>query len=470
MNKLLSMIGVCFAVLVVPGAANEVEPPEDPTTASEADVPAEPTDDAVESAVEEWRRTLKYGIDSEVLELLPQLREQRRDELAQEVLDVMGVTLNTEVRVEALRYLTELEIREAMPVVEGILVAGAESSDFELLQEALRYVNGVVDEAAEPLLEAIRRLAEDRNPRIAASAVRTLGEIGDASDVRFLLELYDRRGTREEVRHAILLSLGDLGSQEAESLLLAVAEDAAADDTSRYYAIDSLSKVGSTEARALFEDILGQDDAIMRSYAVAALARYDGPEISETLIRALRDSFWRVRVSALKGLADRETVEALPAVKYKLERDPEMRVRYEAVKTVGAIGTEEAWEYLRSLYVDQRVPVTVRNSIAEQLIGGDLADSLEALVTVMDQEWERQGSVLLDYAAKELSRTNSAHLGDIYAKLLSHPNFIIQIYAIRGIGLNELGDFREDLAALADHESAHRAVRSNAKASLDAIE
>lgn len=450
------------------GAVLEAESTEASTEDVEQSDEADSSD--VESVTDEWRRTLTYGIDSEVLELLPQLREDGRDEVAREVLDVMAISLNPEVRIEALRYFTELGIDDAEETVAEIIISAAETEQpAPLLQEALRYVESVANEPAPALVAGIRAIAEGRDQRTAAAAVRTLGNVGGDDDVEFLLSLYEDRGTSQEVKQAILLSLGDLGDRSAEQLLLSIAKDSAVPNTSRYYAIDSLSKIGSEDAVSLFQDLLGSNDAILRSYAIAALARYETDEVDETLVRALRDSFWRVRVSALAGIAERGHEAAMPAVKYKLERDPEMRVRYEAAKTIGAIGTKEAWDYLRELYVDETVPVTVRNSIAEQLIHGDLDGSLEALATVIEQEWERDGSVLLDYAAKELSTIEADGVGDLYATLLGHPNFIIQIYAIRGIGANGLARFEEDLAALADHESAHRAVRSNARASLDSL-
>lgn len=272
-----------------------------------------------------------------------------------------------------------------------------------------------------------------------------------------------------DVQQSALLALGALGNPEAEELLLSIAGDAGSESTSRYYAIDALSKIGSEEATDLFQELLGSDDAILRSYAVAALARYDDPAVARTLELALRDSFWRVRVSALEGIAERGAAQALEAVMYKVERDPEMRVRYEAVKTVAAIGTEEAWRFLRELYVDQRTPVTVRNSIAEQLIEGNLDESREAIATVLEQEWDRPGSTLLDYIGKKLSQTRAESLDGLYEKLLAHPNFIIRIYGIRGIGLNGHNEFRDTLQHLAQAEDAHRAIRSNARAALDAL-
>jgi hypothetical protein len=114
--------------------------------------------------------------------------------------------------------------------------------------------------------------------------------------------------------------------------------------------------------------------------------------------------------------------------------------------------------------------VTVRNSIAEALIENNLDGSREVLATVIEQEWDRPNSTLLDYAAKKLSQTRAPNLDEFYAKFLTHPNFIIRIYGIRGIGLNGYDKFRDELQALAEQEVAHRAIRSNAQAAIEELD
>ena len=75
------------------------------------EVPCGPdsTEEVERSILEEWRETLRFGIDSELLLVIKQMRERRETSLHDELLQVLGSSPNSEVRVAILEYLRELK-------------------------------------------------------------------------------------------------------------------------------------------------------------------------------------------------------------------------------------------------------------------------------------------------------------------------------------------------------------------------
>ena len=446
-----------------------------PVLADENDRPAEPAESAAAesaaaapliSARNEWRDVLRFGIDTEVIELLPTLTENREVTLEPEVLRVFSRSINPRLRRAALRFFTDLELTGAIDAVIEMLRDIQDLAD-DLVLDAILYLSRVETDDRDDVAVLFHELARSRRATVAGAAIRAIGRTGDERDVDVLLDLFDERTTPVAVRQSLVLALGELRTPRAVDRLIAVLGRTDEDSTLRNYAADSLGKIGDDRAIDTLRVSLGSTDALHRAYAVNALGYFDSADVPDMLEEALRDSFWRVRVAALDAVGRRKQAELLPAVIYRARRDPENRVRLDAISAVAAIGTAEAWEFLRSQFVDERTAPDIRRAILHRLVELNAVESLPTIREVIQKEWAAERPTMLEYTTRVLSTASLPEAADIYVRLLEHPNFVLRIYGVRGIALNGLEQYKDRIRELSENEAEHASVRRNAASELE---
>jgi hypothetical protein len=89
-------------------------------------------------------------------------------------------------------------------------------------------------------------------------------------------------------------------------------------------------------------------DAQVRARAAWALGHTAGSLAGPALSRALADSAATVRLQAITAIRNVQGVRSIPAISGALRGDPDARVRRSAARTLGALGTPEAVEVLRT--------------------------------------------------------------------------------------------------------------------------
>ncbi len=432
-----------------------------------ADENGEPAaDEPLVSARNEWRDMLRFGIDSEVIELLPTLTENREVLLEPEVLRVFERSINPRLRRAALRYFTDLELTGAIDAVVELLGDIQDIAD-DLVLDAILYLSTVETDDRDDVAVLFHELARSRRATVAGAAVRAIGKTGDERDVDVLLDLFDERTTPIAVRQSLVLALGELRTPRAVDRLISVLGRLDDDPTLRNYAADALGKIGDERAVDALRVSLGSPDALHRAYAVNALGYFDAPEVPDMLEEALRDSFWRVRVAALDAAGRRKEADLLPAVIYRARRDPETRVRLDAIAAIAGIATPDAWDFLRSQFVDERVAPDIRRAILHQLVEHNAVESLPTIREVVQKEWASERPTMLEYTTRVLSTAKLPEASDIFVRLLDHPNFVLRIYGVRGIALNGLEQYKDRIREISENETEHASVRRNAAAELE---
>lgn len=418
------------------------------------------------SQLQEWRDTLMWGINSEIRDLLPTLTENREEDLLPEVVELFEESTDPGVITEAAGFLAAVESNQGHDHAEQILLTNSGRGE-DLLVAVMQYMRDTGATLSEEGVEAVERIAEDRGVAAADAAVQLLGSAGVPSER--LIELYEDGGVSDDVRGRILVVLGERGDDEVYDFVSSIlGEDEEARSTIQRFAIDTLGKLGDERALPIILRQMGSQDALTRAYAIAALTNFDTREANEALIDGLRDEFWRVRVAALEAIAERRMRDAAPAVMYKVRRDPEQRVRLEAIETLAALDTRDGWELLRERMLSDRTGITERGAIADVLIRQNLGDSRDTILQVVQTEWDREDSRVLDIIGRVVSQVEDQRVAPIAEQLLSHPNYIIQIYGLRAIGRSNLPGLM-DVAEARQEEGNHPAVRRAALRSLEQI-
>jgi HEAT repeat protein len=423
-------------------------------------------ENATISIVDQSREVLFYGIDSEVLDLIDRLEAQSEDRLDAEILQRYVETRNATLRVRILRHFLEREVPVAGDAARELLLSDRRLGADEL-RVTVRYLSQVTEDRSPELLERYREIAEDDDLVAASVAIEAIGTHGGTDSVPLLLSLYDEL-ENVNLQGAIIRALGEASAVDAVDLLTDLATDPFEESSLRQYAAESLGRIAQPESLDVIVELLEDDDSLLRAYATGALGYFRDARATSALIAALRDSFWRVRVAALNGIAEQKPEGVLAPVLYKAEHDPESPVRQAALQTLSALGSAESYDALREIAANTRRPLADRLTAVDLVIRNDVENSLETVQGIITEEWDVEGSRMLDTVARALVSTGSPGLSAVYERLLSHPNFIIRIYAIRGIGTSGLAEFGAEIQRI-ESESSAEIIRSNALATLDSL-
>ncbi|RKX78486.1 MAG: hypothetical protein DRP87_06135 [Spirochaetes bacterium] len=428
----------------------------------------EENQESIKSLREERTAILKYGIDSEIIELVDKMIEERDDSLAEEAEKVFKQTTNPRVRIKLLNFFSQIEYRNAEEMVLK-LIEDHENRDRDLIVESIRYIsesknNEILTKAAEILEE----LTTHRENEIASAAIKGLGKTGKKEYAEKLISLFEKRDYPSSLKPEIILALGDLKAEKALEPLIKILENKDESEVLRRYACDSLGKIGNPKAVEPLIRAFRTGDTILRSYAIYALGKFPGEETESILIDALRDSYYKVRISAAKALGERKVKSAVDILIYKAERDPEPSVREEAIKALADIGEEKGLVVLRNLFKNYRTPTTLRMIALKALTESDLEKSIPVIEEVIKKEWNKEESKLLMDICKILSITESPLLKGLFAKLLEHPDSMVKIYGILGIQKNNLKELREHISKLRD-EKYGRTVNKYAENAYDVL-
>jgi HEAT repeat protein len=418
----------------------------------------------ITSVKEDRIRTLRYGIDDEVVTIISSIRSEKNYSYNEELLDILTITGNTKIKLPILTFFEEQETDIAIPYAVAVLKDAAEDYDVDekVLSTSISYCGTLKNTDS---VEYLYKLSSFNNVAIAAQAIRTLGKTGDTTFAQKFLERIqddDFEDDESELRESAILLMGELKYEPAVITLLDIVQDDSYSSVIRRYACDSLGKIGNEDAIPVLKDLLNDDDSILRSYVVSSLAYFNTDEIEDILIQSLRDSFWRIRVAACKALSDRDSKESVDILIYKAEKDPEANVKKAAMSALAVIGGSKAWGFLSDYYGDIKNSDAFRSSALSALLKENADKATDSMKSVFELEWEKENSWIFNYTCKELSTTESGGLQWFYGKMLDHKNYIIRIYAVRGIRLNDVISLYGRVKEIADNEDENRQLRKEA--------
>ncbi len=160
-------------------------------------------------------------------------------------------------------------------------------------------------------------------------------------------------------------------------------------------------------------------------------------------------------------MANKDAKKAAKVLIYKARRDPEKLVRLQAIESLGQIGSNEAVDFLLELFSDKKQSPDVLETALCTLVDNHLNTSMRTIREVIDREWPEKDQKTIELIGKKLSQTEHIGLKDIFTKILGSTNFIIRIYAIRGMKYNRTAGYKEIIESIST-EDPHPAVRKAA--------
>jgi len=410
--------------------------------------------------------TILYGIESQVSDLITQLKDEKNDRYNEQLKELFHKTDNTTLLIGIVDLFDTLEDHDLITDVHLQLMDYEDLSP-KLVLTMLHYLS---DNQTPEITATLYEMADAANIETASLSIQSIGNSGLEEYGPKLMELTEKEEFRDELEPAVIFALGKLKYEKAVTYLADIAEDEDQGNSLRWRACEALGRIGGDQAFKTIKNLLNANDSYLRAYAVGALSRFEKEDIYDILIDALRDDFWRVRIRALEALGELKDQKSLDVMRYKVYNDPDVRnVRLAAVRAIGAVDTNKGYDILREVYADATAPLLLRSESVKILVEHSLNASIKSIEQLMEEDWNKDNSQILDYTCKQLSLTKSNSLVSLYEKMLSHPKSInLLIYGLRGIRLNKYGSLKEKVEILTDKKYA-RSVRQLAESVLDEL-
>ena len=415
------------------------------------------------------RNTLLYGMETDVLSLLGDLRRELSTRYNDLIAEIFAEFQDSRLLQAIYQLWEDTEYKEGLPYARMEMEKALGDFDYspQVVQSALSFIAKMKDDQSVPdLLE----LVSFQNPAVAASAVRTLGKTGlgetpESADILLKrLQAIEDIEAEDDLSTSLILTLGELRYLPAAEYILLIAEDEASPNSHRQYACIALGKIGREEDYEAVKRIYEESgNAMLRSYALGGLTDFQGHDDTSILVHALkRDPFWRIRLAAAEKLADRNSAEVEALLRYKAANDPVMQIRIASIKSLGDSSDGSIHSFLLDYLSDDVKSTDTRLAALNTLVENHIAGTVNTVSKLMDKLWEKDQGRFLEFVCRELSTADWAALEPLYSRMLTHSNWLLIAYGIRGIYKNNLIGLYGKIAAM-DTEGTDSRIRREIK-------
>jgi HEAT repeat protein len=399
--------------------------------------------------------TIQYGTETEIASLIQTLRNEKTDQLDDELIVLVEGTRNRNILSGVFAFFGE---REKDGLEQRAIRAIVERDDEanETILSAIEYLGRLKHSQAVPV---IMQILDTEERRFLNAAFRALGrassgdsEIADkAAD--FLIDYYNYRDPGDDNRSIIITAIGTTGSSKGVSFLADIASNSDERIPLRIAALDALSKIGDdSEGLDAILVCIGTNDPNVRTAAVAALGPFSGDAVDKAILDAFRDSYYRTRIAAAQASRERKFIDAVPYLKYRAERDDVPNVRDEAIRALGAIANEEALEVLSSLFSERKNSERIRIVAGEMLMKNAADENIGKLIAELDDAKTRNQTNLyngfLKIAGETVLDGDKSLMEDITRRFLRSGTIVEKSYGLDMAANNSLTGLSTEISAV----------------------
>ena len=155
-------------------------------------------------------------------------------------------------------------------------------------------------------------------------------------------------------------ALGELKATETWDQLVSIAKDKDENAMIRATAATAIGKMQKPEAIPVLTEIYGESDPVIRGAAIEGLGNFHTPESDTAVIEGLKDSYYKVRLTALDAVVKQSLSGAIPYVTYRAKTDPVEAVSLRAYEVLGKLRDASSDEWLMSILRDEKASDLLR--------------------------------------------------------------------------------------------------------------
>jgi len=424
--------------------------------------------ESVKPETDSIEEILRYGIDTELLEVLGMLQQEKNAKYNHILASLILETKDSTIIQGIYRLWDDTSFTPGFSLARDEINKVIEGDDYHpsVIQAAMTYLANQNDSQSLPIFSQLHNF---HDTVIATASIRAIGKMADngtkmnteelGRSMRELL-LEEDPNTEDELYAALIVSLGSLRYRPAADELIGIVEDAGASLGHRRLACISVGEIGRSEDFKILEHVYYEsEDATLRAYALAGLTKFADQDMRDNLVQALkRDSFWRIRLTAAESLAGFHDEEIMKLLRYKAANDPVSQVRIASLKSIGATGGSENSKFILNYFHDRQKNTEMRLAALDVMLENRISGTNKAIHKVMDELWEKDEGRFLEFVCKNLASSDWPRLTPVFDRMLNHPHWLIQVYGIRGIRRNGILSLQERVDAM-DTEGTDERVR-----------
>ncbi len=410
------------------------------------------------SSKEDRTAILKYGIETEVLDLVQALRQEKNAEYRDLLLDAYGHARTDELKQALL--LLFLDLKDTGLQDQAIHeISDSDKKGNGLLLEAVSYLTELKSQAAK---ESFATAVTGKNKILAVASIRALGKLGATDKVDDLLKIYQDAETDPNYKPDLIWTFGEMKAASAVDLLLKEYDENDAQPLFQRSILEALGKIGDEKAWDRIEAALAATNTDIRAAAVATLASFPSHPAAPLLASALRDAQPAVREAAALAAKTLKPAELKDILSYRVRKDPEAKVRVACLKALAAYG--DGPSLVLSFVSDRKTePATWRESL-NLALDGQYPGTAEALRKLMeDDNKDKNGSLTATVTSALLSRRDGYRA--LFGVALASDKVPARAAALRAVSVGKYTEYRSTLETLAAKD-ADAGIRAQAAAIL----
>lgn len=342
--------------------------------------------------IEQARQALQYGLESEILEVINKVDKQDFETLLGDFSRLFTETKSTAVREGLFGVYQKYENVQLMEAATAVL-EDYKAQQRTLVKAVLSYLGTVKPELSPDLSETLQKMLTQDTAEYGAEVVSVLGEIGGADEADFLVTYFDGLtidDAKQELilKQTIMTALEKLHQEDTRAFLLERAQDETENNYVRSSAIAGLAQMGNPDIIPLLVTFFEQPEPQLREAAIRGAASFNTDETRKLILQGFKDSYYKVRLEALKTVQKAKMQEAAPYALYRAKYDPTDAVKFAAVETLAILNAAEGNIWLSETFRDpkksEKLRITILSTALKHnptIIAADLNTVVLATVT-----------------------------------------------------------------------------------------
>lgn len=416
---------------------------------------------------ESLRETINYGTDNEIADLIKKLRADGADYLDDDMIQLAGKTKNQNIITAIFSFFNERE-KSGLEKTALDILSERENETPQKINAALDYMGTVKDKEAVPV---IMEIIKQDDSRLHNAAIKAIGKIrrseteepetegGGTSDItEILLDYYNNRNPGGDTREAIIFALG--GSGDALPFLIEIINGEDQSIPIRMAALGAAGRIKNDEAMDVILASVVSADPNIRFASVEALGNFSGERVDAAILEGFRDTYFKTRLAAARSAKTRRLKDAIPYLRYRIEKDEAAAVREESVLALGAMGDAESDTLLLELMGNGKMNDGLRSRCAEMLIKNNADEYSEKIIAVLDDAKAKKLTNLYNGILKALSIAKTNKIENLTARLFASKDVGEKFYALDMTANNGFTAFRDEVEKLTKEKNTSLSERA----------
>jgi|ECHnycMinimDraft_1075156.scaffolds.fasta_scaffold00124_15 Aminopeptidase N len=239
--------------------------------------------------------------------------------------NLIEIVYNGKTSISKIRAIRALKEKNDERVVECLSSALFNEKFWAVRAEAAKTLATIKSNSS---VEALLKAINDKEPKVRKEVAKALGEFKDEKIIEALKKIA-KEGESYGEREQAIISLGKQKREELLSFIMDFLNFESHADIIRSASLKALGEIKNIKTIETLKEFTKNKYSVQaRTAAVESLGKYlrDNPAMFDDYVKFLEDSFYRVRITAIKALEQLGEEKCIPYLRKVIEQDLDNRV------------------------------------------------------------------------------------------------------------------------------------------------